>query len=127
MIDLMNKSTFRKCTAVCVLVIALVGGSTPAEASTKIVFPKGSYCGSYSGNYKNGRQFRLGLKANQRFVVRNTGVGQQTNWSVVGPTGEIEAHRVDQATLEYFTEATGWHYVNITSTASRSSMQFCAY
>ena len=108
-----------------VTVMALVAG--PALAATRIVFPRGSFCGSYSGNYRNGKEFVLGLKADQRFTVTNTGVGRQTTWSVSGPTGDLEGYRQDRSTFEYYTEATGSHYVFVTSTARRSAVQFCAY
>lgn len=98
-----------------------------AHAATRIVFPRGSYCGTYSGNYHNGRQFVLGLAGGQRFTVANTGVGNQTTWSVSGPTGELSAYRVTRSLIEYYTEADGPHYVYVTSTARRSSIQFCAY
>jgi hypothetical protein len=60
-------------------------------------------------------------------VIRNTGIGNQTNWSVRGPYGELDGNRVDRATLEYYTEGDGDHYVYISSTGRRSSVQFCAY
>jgi hypothetical protein len=98
-----------------------------AQALKRIVFKKGDYCGTYTGNYKRGQTFVLGLLENQRFVVRNLGSGLQTAWSVSGPTGEIEGSRVNRATLEYYTEADGDHFVYVTSTTTKSSVQFCAY
>ena len=38
--------------------------STNSSTVIKIVFPKGSFCGSYSGRIGSGRTFRLGLGAN---------------------------------------------------------------
>jgi hypothetical protein len=110
-----------------VLAIGSLGISGSAEAATRIVFPKGTYCGTYSGNYRRGREFVLGLSGDQRFQVINTGAGQQTTWSVEGPAGELEGDRLNRSTLEYYTEASGDHYVYVTSTSTRSSIKFCAY
>ncbi len=119
----------RRMIAAVSLALCSLGGFMPtANAATRIKFPKGSFCGSYSGNYRNGREFVLSLKADQRLVVRNTGVGRQTTWSVTGPSGyELDYSRIDDSTLEYYTEERGNHYIEVTSTASRSSVQFCAY
>lgn len=108
-------------------IMVLCIATIPASAATRIKFPRGSFCGNYSGNYRNGREFVLNLDNGQRFTVTNTGVGVQTNWSVRGPSGHLEGFRVNRSTLEYFTEARGNHYVYVTSTASPSAVQFCAY
>ena len=119
----------RRKIAVLALCLASLGGFTPtANAATRIKFSKGSYCGSYSGNYRSGREFVLSLKADQRLVIRNTGVGRQTTWAVTSPGGyDLDYNRIDDSTLEYYTEERGNHYILVTSTASRSSVQFCAY
>jgi hypothetical protein len=116
-------------TRTTALLVALTMGLTalPAEAATRIRFAKGSFCGAYAGNYRNGREFVLALKAGQRFTVANTGSGNQTTWSVSGPTGELDGDQFNRSTMEYYTEARGDHYVYVSSTASRSSVQFCAY
>jgi hypothetical protein len=48
-----------------------------ADAATRIAFARGSYCGSYSGNFSNGREFVLNLGRGQTFTTRNIGDGTQ--------------------------------------------------
>jgi hypothetical protein len=116
-----------KYTTAAFVVGALLMNSTAAQAATRIKFAKGSYCGSYAGNYKNGRTFTIRLLAEQRFTVRNSGTGRQTTWSVSGPSGDLEPTQTNASTLEYYTEDDGDHYVYVTSTSTRSSIEFCAY
>jgi hypothetical protein len=122
-------SSPRRALALAALSLAAVTvvGAVPADAATRIKFPRGSFCGSYAGNYRSGREFVMKLAAGQRFTVRNTGAGNQTTWSVTGPTGELDGDQADRSTIEYYTDAPGDHYVYVTSTARRSSVQFCAY
>ncbi len=53
-----------------------------ANAATRVRFARGSYCGSYSGNFSGGREFVLGLGTGQTFTTRNTGGGVQYDISV---------------------------------------------
>jgi hypothetical protein len=128
---LQQRRNRRTCLRLFLVVVSMVTASLisvqPAGATTRIVFARGSYCGSYSGNYRNGREFVLNLRADQRFTVTNTGAGLQTTWSISGPTGELEGSRSNRSTLEYYTEAGGDHFVYVTSTARRSAVLFCAY
>ena len=100
--------------------------STNSSSVIKIVFPKGSFCGSYSGRIGSGRTFRLGLGANQTLVVRTLGGSHTIAW-VRGPYGYLDGYKPDDESTEYETDATGWHYVRITAHEGSGSIQFCAY
>jgi hypothetical protein len=113
--------------AAIVSLALLVGGASNADAATRIRFKKGSYCGIYAGNFRNGKTFVLELSDGQRFTTRNIGRGYNTNFFVTGPTGELEPSRDDAATLSYYTEESGDHYIKIVSTVARASVEFCAY
>jgi hypothetical protein len=101
--------------------------SLPAQAATRIKFKKGSYCGTYTGNFRGGKTFVLGLDEGQKFSTRNIGNGTNTNFYVTGPTGELQVNREDRSTLYYFTEGAGDHFIKITSTIRTASVEFCAY
>lgn len=109
----------------------LLGGlltcAVPASAATRIVFRRGAYCGTYSGDFREGRQFVLGLRAGQRFTSRNIGVGVQSDVSVVGPTGKLYATRDSYSQLSFYTQASGSHYVWVVSSAANAAIEFCAY
>ena len=51
------------------LVSNVVLNAKLANATTRVRFARGSYCGSYSGNFSGGREFVLGLGAGQTFTV----------------------------------------------------------
>ena len=44
-------------TALSLSLITLASFATASEAATRIKFARGSYCGSYSGNFSQGREF----------------------------------------------------------------------
>ncbi|WP_019671820.1 hypothetical protein [Psychrobacter lutiphocae] len=99
-----------------------------AEQSTKVTFADGSYCGSFSGNMKDGKKFRLWLQPNQELVIRNTGNDQLNVAYVEGPSGRLEGARdcyEDRTT--YYTESKGNHYMKVYGNDSYSSVEFCAY
>lgn len=58
----------------------------------RIQFAKGSYCGSYSGDFSQGKQFVLNLSRDQTLTVRNLGDSFQYDISFFGPTGQIRGH-----------------------------------
>lgn len=97
-----------------------------AEPSTKVTFAKDSYCGSFSGNIKNGKTFRLYLAANQNLVIRNVGNDQISVDYVSGPNGRLNGDR-EQDETSYYTERKGNHYMKVFGNSSYSSVEFCAY
>jgi len=97
-----------------------------ADSSTKITFAKDSYCGSFTGNIKDGKLFRLWLLPEQNLVIRNVGDDQINVAYVSGPKGRLDADRYDNET-SYFTENKGNHYMQVYGNSSHSSVEFCAY
>ena len=116
---------------IAVLALATAGlGVMPIRAearATRIVFARGRYCGSYSGDFRTPRVFLIGLRAGQEFTVRNTGRGQQYGITVTGPTGTLDGENTSSNTLSYYTDADGDHYVTISAVVRYTSVQFCAY
>lgn len=111
------------------LLIACLGLSTISEAKiTKIKFAKGSYCGSYSGNFSKGKVFSLYLSANQEFITRNTGDGFQYDITVKAPNGRsLRGEHISDSELMYTTTRKGRHIIKVKSTERFNSIEFCAY
>lgn len=111
------------------LLIACLGFSTISEAKiTKIKFAKGSYCGSYSGNFLKGKTFSLYLAANQEFITRNTGNGLQYDITVKAPNGrKLRGEQLNDDELMYTTTRKGRHIIRVKSTQRYNSIEFCAY
>ncbi len=97
-----------------------------ADSSTKITFAKDSYCGSFTGNIKNGKEFRLWLLPEQNLVIRNVGDDQVSVAYVAGPNGRLTGDRYDNEN-SYFTERKGNHRMKVYGNSSHSSVEFCAY
>ena len=97
-----------------------------ADTSTKITFAKDSYCGSFTGNIKNGKVFRLWLMPDQNLVIRNVGDDQINVAYVSGPTGRLSGDRYDNET-SYITQRKGNHYMKVYGNSSHSAVEFCAY
>ena len=97
------------------------------ESPTRIQFAKGSYCGSYSGNFPKGKQFVLNLLQDQTFTISNIGQGVQHNIFVSGPTGRIEGHYVSEDQINYYIPVKGNYYIYIESTIPYNKVGFCAY
>ena len=106
--------------------VLLMTSVQAAEPSTKVTFAKDSYCGSFSGNIKNGKTFRLYLAANQNLVIRNVGNDQISVAYVSGPNGRLDGDR-EQNETAYYTERKGNHYMKVFGNSSYSSVEFCAY
>lgn len=107
--------------------LALTSFTASAEAATRIKFARGSYCGSYSGNFSNGREFLLRLAARQTFTSRNIGSGTQYDVYVVGPKGRLFGEKVDVAQMNYQIPASGDYRIYVESSTPHSSIEFCAY
>ena len=97
-----------------------------ADTSTKITFAKDSYCGSFTGNIKNGKVFRLWLASDQNLVIRNVGDDRINMAYVSGPSGRLDGDRYDNET-SYITDSKGNHYMKVYGNSSHSSVEFCAY
>jgi len=118
-------------TAVTVLFLSfaslIIGPSLIAQAATRIQFAAGSYCGSYSGNFAEGREFVLNLRRGQTFTSKNTGGGTQYDIYVSGPTGRISGRKVSSSQINYYIPESGDYYIYIKSTVDYSAVEFCAY
>ncbi len=97
-----------------------------ADTSTKITFAKDSYCGSFTGNIKNGKVFRLWLLPDQNLVIRNVGDDRINVAYVSGPNGRLDGERYDDETF-YFTQRKGNHHMKVYGNSSHSAVEFCAY
>ncbi|MGK7898529.1 MAG: hypothetical protein AB4372_34165 [Xenococcus sp. (in: cyanobacteria)] len=110
-----------------ILTFFFTGSVTLGQAATRIKFPQGSYCGSYSGNFSGGREFVLNLGRGQTFTSQNTGGGTQYDVFVTGPTGRIRGQQVSDNQIDYYIPVTGDYYIYVESTIQYNSIQFCAY
>ncbi|WP_413520716.1 hypothetical protein [Psychrobacter glacincola] len=97
-----------------------------ADTSTKITFVKDSYCGSFTGNIKNGKVFRLWLMPDQNLVIRNVGDDQINVAYVSGPNGRLSGDRYDNET-SYITQRKGNHHMKVYGNSNHSAVEFCAY
>lgn len=104
----------------------LATSAQAADTSTKITFAKDSYCGSFAGNIKNGKEFRLWLTPDQNLVIRNVGDDQINVAYVSGPNGRLTGDRYENET-SYITERKGNHRMKVYGNSSYSSIEFCAY
>lgn len=107
--------------------LSLTFFNNSAQAATRIKFAKGSYCGSYSGNFSNGREFKLGLGAGQTFTSRNIGHGTQYDVYVIGPTGRVFGEKVNPQQINYQIPVSGDYRIYLESSTRHSSIEFCAY
>lgn len=108
-------------------ILSLTFFTASAQAATRIKFARGSYCGSYSGNFSNGREFLLGLGAGQTFTSRNIGHGTQYDVYVIGPTGRVFGKKVNSEQINYQIPVSGDYRIFLESSTRNSSIEFCAY
>ncbi|MBE9078500.1 hypothetical protein IQ241_14540 [Romeria aff. gracilis LEGE 07310] len=107
---------------------AIIAAPNPmAKAATRIQFPSGSYCGSYSGDFSGGREFVLGLGRGQTLTSRNTGGGTQYAIYVSGPTGNLSGQRASEGQINYYIPASGDYYIYVESSIDYSAIEFCAF
>lgn len=109
-----------------VLTSAIEVNAQPQEP-TRIRFAAGSYCGSYSGDFSEGREFVLDLARGQTFTSRNIGPGTQYDVYLYGPNGRIDGRPASPDQIDYSIRETGDHYIYIESTTRYGSVEFCAY
>lgn len=111
-----------------ILIAASVFGVTAqaAESSTKITFAKNSYCGSFAGNIKNGKVFRLSLMPEQELVVRNVGRDQIRVAYVTDAKGRLDGEYYEDESY-FYTRAKGNHLIKVYGNSSHSNVEICAY
>ncbi len=111
-----------------ILLLALSMSAVATAKTTPIKFAKGSYCGSYTGNFMHGKRFSLVLKANQEFVSKNTGYGYQYDVYVKSPNGRtLRGEKISDDEIMYTTTRSGKHTIYVKSTEPYNSIEFCAY
>lgn len=98
-----------------------------AVAATRIRFAQGSYCGMYSGNFSNGKEFVLGLAKGQTLTSKNTGSGTQYDVYVKGSKGIVRGEKVSSNKIEYYIPRAGDYYIYVESSVPYSSIELCAY
>ena len=112
--------------AVVVLSLLITSNNASSEVATQIKFAKGSFCGSYSGDFSKGKKFLLNLKEGQRFTSRNIGGGMQYDGYLVGPTGKLNGQKVSSDQIDYFIPMRGYYEIFVFS-EGHGSVEFCAY
>ncbi|OOR87209.1 hypothetical protein B0181_10845 [Moraxella caviae] len=107
------------------LAASLLALTTPSFAKvTPIKFAKGSYCGSFSGNYA-GRTFTLGLGAGQTLEIRN----RYANPIVRDPKGRKVYHEAGSEWV-YFIKTKGTYKITLHpfgNEGTYDNITFCAY
>lgn len=118
----------KKLLIIATLAVAplMVTSVQAAESSTKITFAKDSYCGSFTGNIREGKVFRLWLMPEQNLIIRNVGDDQINVAYVAGPNGRLSGDRYDNEN-SYFVQRKGDHRMKVYGNSSHSSVEFCAY
>lgn len=101
--------------------------NSSVNAATLIAFARGSYCGSYTGDFSGGREFALNLAKRQDLHVRNTSENYQYNISVYGPNGYVDGDKRSPDRINYQIPRQGKYYVYVESNTTYSSIEFCAY
>ncbi len=108
---------------VAILMAASVGHT--ATPSTKIVFPKGSYCASYSGDFSRSKTYRLYLMKGQTFEVK--AANSEDNIRIRDSKGRVDGEWTDDTTYQVLTRHKGNHYVTVRSPYGEQTVKFCAY
>lgn len=112
-----------------IFLTTFIGGiiltSMPVNASTRINFAQGSYCGSYSGHFN--KPLVLNLDRDQTLTIYNQGRGD-LSITINGAFNDsyyLESRQ--EKTL--FIPIKGDYYFSVLSTQNRNtgSIEFCAY
>lgn len=112
-----------KVVAVCALLA--MSGQSFAKV-TPITFPKGSYCGSFSGDYA-GRTFTINLGRGQTLTI--SGADGVRDVIVKSPNGKV-LHHEGQDYAEWTTRMKGKHTIKLIPydrNDTYTSIEFCAY
>jgi hypothetical protein len=107
--------------------LTIVLTSPIAYAQTRISFPKGSYCGQYSGDFRRPKTFVLNLGRGQTLTSRILSDGTQWDLYVNGPAGSVPPTRDRYDQLSYRIPVTGDYYIIVDASTPYGSVEFCAY
>ena len=118
-------SKFSAVLSASVAMIALTGISQSAIATTQIIFPKGSYCASYSGNFSKSKTYSLNLAKGQDFEVKAANMEDGVN--IKDTRGKVRGQWIDDTTYRVHTRMKGKHYVTVRSPYGDQRVEFCAY
>jgi len=123
------ETIMKPCNLAAALVVAAATTAASAPAfgysnATRISFPRGSYCGSFSGEISTPHRFLLGLRSGQ--VLRVETSGETYPVKVVGPTGEVAPSQHHGEVYNYQLPASGDYAVAVRSQTGYARLQFCA-
>lgn len=105
--------------------LAFATVSQSATAATKIVFPKGSYCASYSGNFSKSKTYSVSLMKGQQFEVK--AANMEDGIIIKDKRGTVPGNWIDDTTYQIYTRNKGVHNVTVKSPYGDQQVQFCAY
>ena len=108
-------------------VMVLILASSTAYAQTRIKFPIGSYCGQYTGDFRQPRYFVLNLGRGQTLTSRILSEGTQWDDYVSGPSGMLRPNRESNDQVNYRIPVTGDYFIKVSANMPYSSIEFCAY
>lgn len=108
-----------------ILILMMTGVGHTAPAATNIVFPQGSYCASYSGDFSRSKTYRLYLTKNQTFEVKVANI--EDDIRIRDSKGVIHGEWVDDNTYQVLTRYKGNHFVTVRSPYGDQTVEFCAY
>ncbi|MFB6349157.1 hypothetical protein ACFBZI_06960 [Moraxella sp. ZJ142] len=119
-----------------IIAASLAVAMTASAKATPIKFAKGSYCGSWSGEfYGDTKTFSLGLGAGQDVSISVADGSVLSKFS--GPTGELRSYGGDYSSSYFKTKKAGMHYVTVVyiphkyadyqGPKSSASVEVCAY
>lgn len=110
----------------CLTAMTLASVPQTATATTRIVFPKGSYCGSYSGDFRNSKTFSIYLAKGQSFSIESN---NPMNSVIVRDSRGIKRGYWSGGDTYYdlVTRTKGTHNITIKTDSSYEDVKFCAY
>lgn len=111
--------------AMAMLAFAATNQTATAAPTTKIIFPKGSYCASYSGNFSKSKTYSLYLLKNQDFEVK--AANMEDGITIRDGRGLVRGQWIDDNTYRIHTRMKGNHFVTIHSPYGDQKVEFCAY
>ena len=111
--------------AIALLSVAATTQTATAATATKIIFPKGSYCASYSGDFSKTKTYSLYLLKNQDFEVK--AANMEDGIRIRDARGVLRGQWIDDNTYRIHTRMKGLHYVTVRSPYGDQQVEFCAY
>lgn len=106
-------------------IMVCTGVSQSAVAATKIIFPKGSYCASYSGDFSKSKTYSLYLLKGQDIEVK--AANMEDGVTIKDSYGNVRGEWVDDNTYRVQTRMKGKHFVTVRSPYGDQKVEFCAY